>query len=82
MDIFRVSVRSITDITPHMRRFTLTGNSLERYGDPGYDERIKVIFGLDPSHDPQRCRHVHDTHLARARWMTEQGYRELTRPPH
>lgn len=44
MDIFRVSVRSITDITPHMRRFTLTGNSLERYGDPGYDERIKVIF--------------------------------------
>ena len=47
-----------------------------------WQEAVQAIFGLDPAHDPERCRHVHDSHLARARWMTEQGYRELTRPRH
>ena len=47
-----------------------------------WKEAVQILFGLDPAHDPRRCRHVHDTHLARARWMTEQGYRELARPPH
>ncbi len=45
-------------------------------------EATQILFGLDPARDPQRCRHVHDTHLARARWMTEHGYRELIRPAH
>ena len=44
MDIFPVRVRTVTDLTPNMRRFTVTGESLERYGDPGYDQRIKVVF--------------------------------------
>ncbi len=42
-------------------------------------EAVKILFKLDPDCDPRRCRHIHDTHLARARWMTEQGYRELVR---
>ncbi|MEH3046669.1 DNA -binding domain-containing protein [Sphingomonas adhaesiva] len=42
-------------------------------------EAVQVLFGLDPTAEPQRCRHMHDTHLARARWMTEQGYRHLVR---
>lgn len=42
-------------------------------------EAVQILFGLDPDLDPQRCRHVHDSHLARARWMTEQGYRHLVR---
>lgn len=45
-------------------------------------EAAQILFGLDPAHDPQRCRHVHDAHLARARWMTEHGYRELIRSAH
>ncbi|MDR3437324.1 DNA -binding domain-containing protein [Telmatospirillum sp.] len=40
---------------------------------------VSVLFGLDPEHEPERARHVHDTHLARARWMTEHGYRQLLR---
>ncbi|MFT0848042.1 siderophore-interacting protein [Actinomycetaceae bacterium L2_0104] len=44
MDIFPVRVREIADLTPHMRRFTVTGDSLDRYGDTGYDQRIKVVF--------------------------------------
>lgn len=42
-------------------------------------EAVEILFGLDPKDDPARCRHIHETHLARARWMTEQGYRELVR---
>lgn len=40
-------------------------------------EAVTILFGLDPAREPDRARHVHDTHLARARWMTEHGYRLL-----
>lgn len=42
-------------------------------------EVVQLLFGLDPDRDPSRCRRIHDAHLARARWMTERGYRELVR---
>lgn len=42
-------------------------------------EAVQILFGLDPSTDPTRCLHIHDTHLARAHWMTEHGYRQLVR---
>ena len=42
-------------------------------------EAVQILFGLDPRNDPARCQHIHETHLARARWMTQQGYRELVR---
>jgi hypothetical protein len=42
-------------------------------------EAVSILFGLDPSREPERARHIHDTHLARARWMTEHGYRQLVR---
>jgi len=44
-------------------------------------EAVSIIFGLDPMRDPNRAQLVHDRHLARARWMTETGYRHLLRPP-
>lgn len=40
-------------------------------------EAVFVIFGVDPHAEPERARRVHDSHLARARWMTEHGYRKL-----
>ena len=30
--------------------------------------------------DPERAKRIHDSHLARARWMTENGYRHLLEP--
>ncbi|TIR52754.1 MAG: DUF2285 domain-containing protein [Mesorhizobium sp.] len=42
-------------------------------------EAVAVIFGIDPDAEPERARRVHDSHLARARWMTEHGYRQLLR---
>lgn len=43
-------------------------------------EATRVIFGLDVAADPERAKRIHDTHLARARWMTEAGYRHLLEP--
>ena len=44
-------------------------------------EAVQLVFGLDPEHEPERARLVHDSHLARARWMTEKGFRHLLRAP-
>ena len=41
---FRARVARIVDITPSFRRFTFTGDDLVGYGDPGYDQRIKIVF--------------------------------------
>lgn len=42
-------------------------------------EAARILFGLDPERDPERCRLIHDAHLTRARWMSEHGYRDLVR---
>lgn len=42
-------------------------------------EAVSLIFGIDPAAEPERARKVHDSHLARARWMTKHGYRQLLR---
>lgn len=36
-----------------------------------------LVFGLDAAAEPERAQQVHDSHLARARWMTERGYKHL-----
>ena len=45
-------------------------------------EVVTILFGIDPSDDPERARHIHECHLQRARWMTEHGYRDLLRRGH
>ncbi len=40
-------------------------------------EVVRIVFGLDAAGEPDRARQVHDSHLARARWMTERGYKHL-----
>lgn len=42
-------------------------------------EVVRIVFGLDPDNQPERALRVHESHLARARWMTENGYRDLLR---
>lgn len=42
-----------------------------------WKEAVEILFGIDPQSEPQRARHVHDSHLARARWMTHTGYKHL-----
>jgi hypothetical protein len=42
-------------------------------------EAVAVLFGIDPRQEPDRASRVHHSHLARARWMTDHGYRQLVR---
>ena len=46
-----------------------------------WTEAVNILFGIDPALEPVRARQVHDSHLARARWMTQSGYRQLLRHP-
>ena len=43
-------------------------------------EAVQVVFGLNPVCEPERARLVHDSHLARARWIMEAGHEHLLRP--
>ncbi|HBO2181031.1 TPA: DUF2285 domain-containing protein [Pseudomonas aeruginosa] len=40
-------------------------------------EIAAVVFGIDVGAEPDRAKTMHESHLARARWMTEIGYAHL-----
>ena len=44
-----------------------------------WTEVASVVLHIDPSREPERARRAWETHLARARWMTERGYQHLLR---
>jgi len=42
-------------------------------------EVAKVVLHIDPDGEPGRAKRAWESHLARAKWMTESGYRHLLR---
>ena len=40
-------------------------------------EVAKVVLHIDSDREPERARRAWESHLARAKWMTENGYRHL-----
>lgn len=42
-------------------------------------EVTQIVLHIDPEREPARARQAFDSHLARAKWMTEHGYRHLLR---
>jgi hypothetical protein len=42
-------------------------------------EIARVVLHLDPERESDRVRRVFESHVARAKWMTEHGYRHLLR---
>lgn len=42
-------------------------------------EAARIILHVDPVAEPGRARRAWETHLARAQWLTDQGYRHLLR---
>jgi Uncharacterized conserved protein (DUF2285) len=70
-------------VTRYDERHFVTYLRLLDAADEGADwrEAVRIVFGIDPEREPGRARLVHDSHLARARWMTEKGFRHLLRPP-
>jgi Uncharacterized conserved protein (DUF2285) len=42
-------------------------------------ELARVVPGIDSRWEPDQAKKVYDSHLARARWMTDHGYRDVLR---
>jgi hypothetical protein len=47
--------------------------------DADWRDVARIVLHLDPEHDPDRARKAFDSHLSRAKWMTEHGYKHLLR---
>ncbi len=41
------------------------------------EEMARVLFGIDPTEEPERAQRTLESHLRRARWMTEEGYKRF-----
>lgn len=81
-----MSTDQFEDRAPEVSQLTAYDEShLDAYlrlldaADEGADwrEAAAVILGVDVATEPQRAKAMHDSHLARARWMTEVGYAHL-----
>jgi hypothetical protein len=44
-----------------------------------WQEVARIVLHIDPEGEPVRARRAFDSHLERAKWMSEQGYRQLLR---
>jgi hypothetical protein len=40
-------------------------------------EVARIVLHIDPDREPDRARLAFESHLARAKWMTRDGYRHL-----
>ena len=73
--------RNVPNVTDYDLTHKITYLRLLDAATEGADWRevARLVLELDPDDNPDRVRHIHDSHLARARWMTNQGYRDLLR---
>jgi Uncharacterized conserved protein (DUF2285) len=42
-------------------------------------EVARIVLHIDPERESDRARRAFESHLSRAKWMTEHGYRHLLR---
>ena len=47
----------------------------------GWEEVARIVLHIDPDREPDRAWRTFASHLDRAKWMTECGYRLLLREP-
>jgi hypothetical protein len=68
-------------LTPCDHEHAITYLRLLDAGAEGADWRevTQIVLHIDPEREPVRARQAYESHLTRARWMTEQGYRHLLR---
>jgi hypothetical protein len=50
-------------------------------GGADWRDVSRIVLHIDPERDPNRARRSFESHLSRARWMTQRGYRHLLRGP-
>jgi hypothetical protein len=44
-----------------------------------WQEVARIVRHIDPEREPHRASRAWESHLARAKWLTENGYRHLLR---
>jgi hypothetical protein len=68
-------------LTPYDEQHLITYLRMLDADAEGADWRevAKIVLHIDPDREPERARRAHESHLARAKWMTEHGYRHLLR---
>ncbi|MDE2465155.1 MAG: DUF2285 domain-containing protein [Alphaproteobacteria bacterium] len=44
-----------------------------------WKEVARIVLHIDPDREPERARNAFDSHMARAKWMADHGYRHLLR---
>jgi hypothetical protein len=72
------------EVTPYDERHLVTYLRLLDADAEGADwkEAATIIFGLDVTAHPERAQRLYDSHIARARWMSRHGYRQLAARGH
>jgi hypothetical protein len=68
-------------LTPYDHEHLVTYLRLLDADAEGADWRevARIVLHIDPSREPNRARLAFESHLRRAQWMTEHGYRKLLR---
>ena len=69
------------DLTAYDREHLVTYLRLLDADAEGADwaEVARIVLHIDPSQHPERARRAWESHLARAKWMTQHGYEHLLR---
>lgn len=68
-------------LTPYDYEHVITYLRLLDANAEGADWRevSRIVLHIDPDREPARARRTHESHLARALWMANTGYRHLLR---
>ena len=72
---------SAHELTPYDKEHAITYmRLLDADADKAdWREIARIVLGLDTALEPDRARRTFESHLARAKWLAGQGYRDLLR---
>jgi hypothetical protein len=75
------SAPTAPSLTPYDEQHLITYLRLLDAASEGADwqEVARLVLHIDPAREPDRARRAWASHLERARWMSDSGYRNLLR---
>lgn len=78
---FRIRAPQDPGLTDYDRDHAATYLRLLDAEEAGADwkEVARVVLGIDPGREFERAQVMHATHLTRAKWMRDAGFRDLLR---
>jgi len=70
-----------SDLTEYDEEHTITYWRLLDANTEGADWRevSRIVLSIDPDREPERARQAFESHLERALWMANSGYRQVLR---